>query len=253
MPDPNVVSSISNWWNAQVKQRGFWGAIPRLGGILREFIRDSMPSRRKQRYGDAGFDWEYRVDTTSATVDWRTRLVGLFHSPYQPTDAALFHSMLEALHIDYSSFTFIDIGSGKGRVLLVAADYPFHEIIGVELMPDLHQIAVENIRKYRSNSQKCYQIKAVCADAQDFEFPDKPVVVYLFNPLPEEASAKLAARLHQSVRENPRPVYVIYHNPEFAYLFRDREFRNIRETHQYSVFTSVAENRPAQVGSPKKE
>ena len=57
---------------------------------LWRFLRDSTPERRRQRYGDMEYDWEHRVDTTSGTVGWRTRLLGLFHSPYQPTEPVLF-------------------------------------------------------------------------------------------------------------------------------------------------------------------
>ena len=77
-----------------------------------------------------GYDWDYRVDTTSATVGWRERLLGQFHSAYQPTEPALFKEMMAILKIDFQEFTFIDMGSGKGRVLLMAADYPFRRILG---------------------------------------------------------------------------------------------------------------------------
>lgn len=100
-------------------------AIARTLSLLREFALDSLPSRRRQRYGDVDYDWDFRVDTTSANVGWRDRLLGMLHSPYQPTDPALFHEMLDSLKIDFRDFTFIDIGSGKGRTLLMASDYPF--------------------------------------------------------------------------------------------------------------------------------
>src|SRR5207237_3599958 len=98
--------------------------------MLGEFVRDSTQGRRRQRYGDVQYDWDYRVNTTSATVGWRNRLLGMFHSPYQPTEPSLFHEMLNALNIDFREFTFIDLGSGKGRVLLMAANYPFRRIVG---------------------------------------------------------------------------------------------------------------------------
>ncbi len=129
---------------------------------------DSTPERRRRRYGDVQYDWDNRVNTTSATVDWRNRLLGVFHSPYQPTDPSLFHEMLGALKIDFRGFTFIDLGSGKGRVLLIAADYPFRRIVGVELLTELHGVALENLRQYKSNSQKCFDVETICGDARTF-------------------------------------------------------------------------------------
>ena len=76
-----------------------------------QFLRESTPAQRRRRYGDAEYDWDYRVDTTSATVGWRDRLLGHFHSPYQPSEPALFREMIATLKIDFQEFTFIDIGS----------------------------------------------------------------------------------------------------------------------------------------------
>src|SRR5205823_7471403 len=146
------------------------------------FVRNSTPKRRKLRYGDADYDWEQHVNTTSATVRWRNRLLGQFLSPYQPTEPALFHEVLSGLAIDFSRFTFIDIGSGKGRTLLMAAEYPFKSIIGVEIVPELHVTAEANIQSYRGESQKCFLVESRCQDARTFDFPAGPLLLYVFNP-----------------------------------------------------------------------
>ena len=119
-----------------------------LVGNLWEFVVDSTPARRRQRYGDMEYDWEKRVNTTSGTVGWRARLLGVFHSPYQPTEPELFREMMGALPIELERFTFVDIGSGKGRTLLMASEFPFKRIVGVELMEELHRAAEENLRAY---------------------------------------------------------------------------------------------------------
>jgi hypothetical protein len=50
-----------------------------LTALWWEFLLDSLPSRRRRRYGDVDYDWDHRVDTTSATVNWRDRLLGLLN------------------------------------------------------------------------------------------------------------------------------------------------------------------------------
>ena len=209
--------------------------------LLWQFVRESTPAQRRQRYDDVDYDWDFRVDTTGATVGWRERLLGLFHSPYQPTDPALFHQMLAELKIDFREFTFIDIGSGKGRVLLMAADYPFRRILGVELFAALHRVAEENIRNYKSDSQRGRTIESLCADAREFEFPPEPTVLYLFNPLPEPGLIEMLGNLETSLRDHPRRVYVLYHNPLLEHVVaRSRVFKKSAGTHQYSVFASVS-------------
>src|SRR5581483_8507131 len=78
-------------------------AVRRLREVLGEawyFLRDSTPSRRRQRYGDIQFDFDHNVNTTAAALAWRTRLRGLLGgSLYQPTEESLFREMMAALPI----------------------------------------------------------------------------------------------------------------------------------------------------------
>jgi len=239
MTEPHNVrlrSSLRDWLQENA-DRGLLSTLARFLALLWEFTRDSLPSRRRQRYGDVDYDWDHRVDTTAATVGRRDRLLGLLHSPYQPTDPALFREMMSSLDIRFEDFIFIDIGSGKGRVLLMAADYPFCRIVGVELLPELHRVAQENIAKYKSDSQKCFALESICADASEFAFPAEPLVVYLFNPLPEEGLKRLLANLEQSLRQRPRPIWVLYHNPLLERVVSDALWlKKAGGTHQYAVF-----------------
>jgi hypothetical protein len=247
--DPSTSSRIGiprsalRWWKDIAAREGCFAATRQLLAALWEFVRDSTPERLRQRFGDADYDWEHRVNTTSGAVGWRDRLLGVFHSPYQPTEAALFHEMLDALseriHSDFRDFVFIDLGSGKGRTLLMASDYPFRRIVGVELLPALHQAALENLRKYKSESQKCLVMESICADATEFVFPAEPIVLYLFNPFPELGLRRVIANLEQSLKENPRTVYVLYHNPLLEQVLRESTaLSKIGGTHQYSIYGS---------------
>ena len=233
-------SSLRRWWRDQTQQNGAISATTLLLRNLWSFARDSTPERRRQRYGDMEYDWEHRVNTTSGTVGWQARLLGLFHSPYQPTDPALFQGMMASLPIAFEQFTFVDLGSGKGRTLLMASEYPFRKIIGVELLAELHGAAQENIRAYRSPTQRCTQIEALCADASEFAFPDTPLVLYLFNPLPEPALRRTVQNLEQSLQQSPRPIWIVYHNPAMSsVLAASPALVKSGGTEQYSLFNSV--------------
>jgi SAM-dependent methyltransferase len=243
-PRISFLRSAWQWWNDIARREGFLAATRQLLTALWEFARDSTPERRRQRYGDAGYDWEHRVNTTSAAVCWRDRLLGLFHSPYQPTESALFHEMLDALHqqthLDFHDFVFLDLGSGKGRTLLMASDCPFRRIVGVELLPALHRAAQENLSKYRSELQKCFALESICADATEFPFPTEPTVLYLFNPFPEAGLRRMIANLEQSLRTHPRAVYVLYHNPLLEHVLSDSTaLSRVGGTHQYLICGSV--------------
>lgn len=243
----SVSHALRAWWRETAEREGQLAALRRLLRIVREFLRDSTPARRRQRYGDVDYDWDYRVDTTGATVRWQLRLLGLLHSPYQPTDPALFHEMLAALmrvarEIELRDYTFLDVGSGKGRTLLMASDYPFRRILGIELLPELHGVAVENITKYKSDSQQCFAIESIYGDVRELKFLPEPMVLYLFNPLPEAGLVELLKNLEDSLREHPRPVYILYHNPLLEHVAISRPWLvRVGGTHQYSIFRSLAQ------------
>ncbi len=245
---PGVFHTARQWWKNAASYEGSYLATRRLFGVLWEFVRDSTPERLRQRFGDADYDWDYRVNTTSGAVGWRDRLLGQFHSAYQPTEPAAFHEMLNTLQgsptrdqpvLNFRDFTFIDLGSGKGRTLLMASDYPFHRIIGVELLPSLHQTAQQNLAQYKSATQKCFAVESICADATAFPFPTDPLVIYLFNPFPETGMRQVFVNLKQSLREHPRAVYVVYHNPLLEHVLTEAGFlHKVGGTHQYSLFAN---------------
>ncbi len=233
----SLLRALRAWWKDRRERHGLASALRMSVADVLEFLRDSTPERRRQRYGDVEYDWEYRTDTTSATVGWRDRLLGVLNSPYQPTEPVLFEEMLASIKIDFRNFTFIDLGSGKGRVLLLASDYPFRQIVGVELLPALNRIAQENLRHYKSARQQCFNVESLYGDAREFVFPSEPTVLYLFNPLPASGLLAVIANLEQSLREQPREFYVLYHNPILEHVLGESSLlRTIGGTHQYSIY-----------------
>jgi SAM-dependent methyltransferase len=237
---PGLYRTLSQWWRENAAREGRSSTLQRFISAMWDFARESTPARRRQRYGDVDYDWDNHVDTTSATVSCRDRLLGVFNSPYQPTEHRLFHEMLGNLPIDFREFTFIDLGSGKGRVLLMAADYPFRRIVGIELLPQLHRVAEDNICKYKSEARQCFEVESVCGDAREFAFPQEPIVLYLFNPLPQAGLEQVIANLEHSLQGNARPVYVIYHNPLLeSVVARSTRLKRIGKADSCSIYASL--------------
>ena len=243
----NLLPALATWWRLERTDTSTLTVLRRLLMLAWEFVRESSPERRRQRYGDVEYDWEKRVDTTGATVRWRTRLLGLLNSPYQPIPPEQFREMMAALAVhlgqvsNFSRFTFIDIGSGKGRALLLATEYGFHRIIGIELLAELDGIARENVRAFNQRGGNA-NIELVCGDATTFSLPAEPIVVFLFNPLPESALRAFLQNLENSLRQYPRPLLMVYANPILEKIFTGRPLLiSLGGTHQFSLFRSSGE------------
>jgi len=231
------------WFRDSVRYRGVIGTLGEFAERSWEFVRDMTPERRRSRYGDLQFDFDHGVNTTWSNVGLRTRLREIFAGEkYQPIEADQFHEMIAALGIDCGEFTFIDMGSGKGRALLLAAEYPFRRIIGVEILPELHAVAEQNFRRFKDERQKCFQLQSWCGDARDFEFPDEPTLLYLFNPFYEPVLKDVLEKLRTSLSDRPRKFVLLYVNPLAESVVKGaRFFKKVAGTHQYSVFEPKAD------------
>lgn len=134
---------------------------------------------------------------------------------YEPTSTRIFRHIMDrvAAAIPCEEFTFIDYGSGKGRTLLMASDYRFRSILGVEFSGALHQIALRNIHTYRGRHQRCADLRSVHADATVFEPPATPLLIYFFNPFLKDVMAQVLGRVAQTAKAGGHRVVLVYLNP----------------------------------------
>ena len=184
------------------------------------------------------FDWRHNVHTCGnvaldrLTITSANARHGIF---YDPTHPKLLFEVLSALDIPYERYAFIDLGSGKGRALLVASEFPFRKVLGVEFARELHETACENIRRYRSRSQKTRNVRSILGDAIEFEFPASPFVLFLSNPFRPEVLVSVLRRLQAALATRPGDVIVVYAAPEHGELIE-------RETTLTCVTRSVYHN-----------
>lgn len=176
---------------------------------------------------DGAFDRRYGTTTTMvialSTLDIASENVehGIY---YEPTPTAVFRRILRNVPIRHEDFLFCDLGSGLGRALLLASDYPFRAIVGVEFSPTLHRIAEENIRIYRRRRQRCFEVRSLCVDAAAYEIPDEPTVFFLYNPFRPPVMRKVVNNIRESLERRPRQIVVIYYNPLSAHVFEELGF-----------------------------
>jgi hypothetical protein len=230
--------TFTRHWRESVHYFGLWQSLKELASAIWSALLELLPSRRKASFGDLDYDWQHSVNTTRSNVGVGTQLLaGLTARPYFATEPWLFEQIMQAIPVDFSQFTFIDLGSGKGRVLLMASDYPFQRIVGVEFMADLHRVAQKNITSYSSDHQRCRQIDAFQMDARDFQFPLEPLVVYLFNPFSEPTFAHIFENLRRSIELARRPVWIAYRFTEFEGLLAKEDWlEKITGTEQWAVY-----------------
>jgi len=112
------------------------------------------------------------------------------------------------------AFTFVDIGAGMGRAMLLASEFPFRKVQGIELNPTLAGIARKNIRKWQAAGRAIASMQIVCGDVLESRFPQGPCLAFLFNPFGELVMRRLLKVLARAFADRPGELDLLYVNNE---------------------------------------
>lgn len=134
-------------------------------------------------------------------------LSALYATGYLGVPPSALRPALAALPIRYEEFSFVDIGCGKGRALLIAAEFPFQRLAGVEIAPELCEIAEANVAL---KPQWQNRISVVNEDASTFVFPDGPLVLFLYHPFYTPMLRRMLENLERQLRRSSRTVYLLH-------------------------------------------
>jgi hypothetical protein len=222
-----------------------------------QLIGESALVRLDRRVG-VRFDRRYGVNTAGFTPLRELQITSpnrVYGVPYDPITPIIFRRMLQASPPPPDTFVFVDLGSGKGRSMLLAADYRFRRIVGVEFSPVLVSAAATNIAQYLAVTGRQDIFELHEGDAADFTFPDEPLALFLYNPFAEPVMRQVVQRLAATLEASPRDVIIYYRNPRAARLLSALPgLQRIRVTRAYGVYRFAAPRapRPAPRGQPAR-
>ena len=134
----------------------------------------------------------------------------------QPT---IIRRALDALG-DITGYTFIDIGCGKGRPMIVASEYPFALALGYDISADLVRTANANAVVMARRYPQRPPIRALHANVSDLQFPSGNVVVFMFNPFGPELMASLLEKIEAALASGAlEHLFIVYDNPVCGEVF----------------------------------
>ncbi|MFD2766149.1 class I SAM-dependent methyltransferase [Micromonospora eburnea] len=164
------------------------------------------------------FDRRLGIETTGRTEVTSTMRSAAAHADgtrYESLPPHQVRALLRRVPVDSPErFTFIDLGSGKGLPLLLAADHGFGEVIGVELDPGLLELSRSNVRSFEARTpERAGVVSVLHGDAARFVLPPRPTVLFMFNPFGEATLRVVVDNVERSLKEIPRPFFLLYCNP----------------------------------------
>ncbi len=246
---PRVLRTVVPRIKKSLRQRGLLGSMRRSFLLPIHLFREYRLARTLTASPERSeFDRTLGVETDGDLQDW-TYLSDLdIPSPnwingkdYCPIEPERLTRVLSSLPIKHQDFIFVDFGSGKGRALLVASQFPFRKIIGIEFSPELHAVADRNIAGYRSRAQLCPDIESVCMDFTSFQLPPEPAVLFFFDPCDEPVLVQVLKNVEDSLRRHPRDMLICYVAPRLRRLMDSACFLqkvSVNEELQFCVYCS---------------
>jgi SAM-dependent methyltransferase len=209
-------------------------SVPGRGGAERSDSLDELD----KHYGTetSGIREVGTLDVDSKEARHATR--------YQPSGASAVRREIQDLRIDPTEFSFVDYGSGKGRVLLIAAEFAFREIVGIEFSRELHDIAMANIARLPASMTVGGRVRSVHADAADAKLPEGNLVCYFYNPFGAPVLKRVVERLAAHRKAGHR-IMVIYVEPRHRKPFGDSGIFTVRkDTNQVLVLDTRGGTNP---------
>lgn len=211
VPIPDHQQPSGSIWRRVVDTYRRMGLCVVLAKALREI--GGRPLAKVQYFFDGKFDRRYGTSTRGVVNLWELPFQSVSKADaigYQPTAERTFRKMMSHLPGSLSGFDFVDVGCGKGRVLMYAAQWDFNRITGIDFSPELSGIARRNVAAFAHATGED-RIEARWEDAVEMIPPERPCVFFFAAPFMEPLLSRVVARIEASYRSNPRKIYVIYY------------------------------------------
>lgn len=208
---------------SSLRRNGLWRTVYAAGRHLTTYVSALF---------DRGFDGRYHVETAEfVEIHDMTDVV----SPnlkrgirYEPTRARPFRRIIREIEFPPGS-VFVDFGCGKGRAMLLAIEGGFGHVVGVDFSQNLCDVARSNLESFRSRAGRKFKAAVHQGDAVDFPIAPEYNVLFFYNPFDAAVLGKVVASIDQSIREHPRKVWMIYHNPLWRDTIESHGFSSVLE------------------------
>jgi hypothetical protein len=223
------------------KKYGLIGAIRAIALDAKEYLR-GYPRVRKlfiaaqrrldlyqQRLDFQLFDAQHGTDTSGVISLSNLNLAKRVTREclrYEAASPVIFRQLMAALEISFDDFEFVDYGSGKGRLLMLAAEHGFRKATGIEFAAELVKVARKNAEIFNRDRAKPIPIETLHIDARDYTLPNVPLVLFFFSPFTGGVLGRVLAKITVSHARNPRPIFIVFNgwNPKSIERFRATGF-----------------------------
>jgi 16S rRNA G966 N2-methylase RsmD len=191
--------------------------IKNIKMVLRNIAKVGLFTTIRFVVSDFIFDYKYGVETINTKmldeleIDSPNKVHGRY---YEGTNAYLFKRMFSQVRVDIPNSCLIDFGSGKGKVMLMAAERGFPKVLGVEFSIELVEICRRNLEIFKRKTKSKTEFEVIHMDAAEYEIPPKANLLFFSNPFDETLIEKVIANILMSLEKYPREIVVVHLFPQ---------------------------------------
>ncbi len=199
----------------------------RIKSLIGEHGLVAIGTKLIGRYLDQSFERTYGLDTAGVTyldslsIESTNRGRGNYYEGTRLMPLRRLIPQMRALIAQDSAF--VDCGSGKGKVLLVAAECGVKQVRGVEFAKELCEIAASNWAKFDARKQTGARVEIHCLDILGYAIQPNESMFFLFNPFDTHVLNALLDRIAESFERHPRKIVI-------AVAFLSEPYRMVFET-----------------------
>jgi SAM-dependent methyltransferase len=173
-------------------------------------------------------------DSVAFDAAWGTETARFDLGNYEPSLPGVVDEVLDAVDVGPAGWSFVDLGSGKARAVLLASRRSFVRAVGIEHREALHAVAERNVAAFTARGGPRCPVFLFCGDAAAHPLPDGPLVLYLYNPFPADVVRDVLSRVRG-------PARLAYVNPRQAAAVEAAGFVELRrseadELHTWRVY-----------------
>ncbi len=169
---------------------------------------------------DMWFDFIYGTDTSRRIPreEIETDSENIVHCVnYGASKAMPFMRLMRRLNLPKDG-VFVDLGSGKGRALMLAARYGFRKVIGIEFSGALCDKARVNLQRFLSKCPSRSQLEVIESDVTKYRLRDDETVFFMLDPFKAPVLTEVLQNIRASVEKHPRIVWLIYSVPREQHI-----------------------------------
>lgn len=203
---------------AHLSEKGVIGLLSHIRTILLHRIHERI-SQGRDIYSEV-VPTAGKVELSELTINSANRNMGVH---YAPTPRLIFEWLHEVFVSDKKNTAFIDVGAGRGRIVMMAMEHPYAQVIGCEFAKELAEEARQNIASHSQNSIKARSVEIEHGDATEMNIPELPCIFFMFNPFGADVMQSFLKNALRSYTANPRAMTFVYVNPINDQVFEDQK------------------------------